>query len=67
MLRASTLGILLRYHTGPVKLSEAIRVSMEADAVSPILVEGHMQALDRRIPIVLQVTLRVEQLLYGLK
>ncbi|KAJ8664352.1 hypothetical protein QAD02_006014, partial [Eretmocerus hayati] len=54
MIRQSTLATLLRYHNGPVKLSNAMRESLARDPVAPILWEPHLVALDRRIPIVLQ-------------
>ncbi|XP_058796530.1 extracellular serine/threonine protein CG31145 [Phymastichus coffea] len=54
MIRQSTLATLLRYHNGPVRLSAALRESLSRDPLAPILWEPHLQALDRRIPVVLQ-------------
>lgn len=42
------------YHNGPKKLSEAMRNSLLSDPVSPVLLEPHLKALDRRIAIILQ-------------
>ena len=55
MLRSSTLSALLRFHTGPLSLGQALRQSTRADPVYPILVEPHFRAVDRRVGIVLQV------------
>ncbi|XP_078035744.1 extracellular serine/threonine protein CG31145 [Augochlora pura] len=54
MIRQSTLGILLKFHNGPVRLSEAIRESMAKDPVAPVLWEPHLTALDRRVRVILQ-------------
>jgi hypothetical protein len=51
------LTILLplhRYHNGPKKLSDAMRESTGADPISPVLWEPHLEALDRRVVIILQ-------------
>ncbi|XP_073995753.1 extracellular serine/threonine protein CG31145 isoform X3 [Rhodnius prolixus] len=53
-IRKSTLDVLLRYHTGDKRLSEALRESMAMDPVAPVLWEPHFTALDRRVGIVLQ-------------
>ena len=55
MLRSSTLSALLRFHTGPISLGQALRQSTRADPVYPILVEPHFRAVDRRVGIILQV------------
>ncbi|XP_071052238.1 extracellular serine/threonine protein CG31145 [Onthophagus taurus] len=54
MLRQSTLETLLKYHNGPVHLSEAMRRSMAKDPITPILWEPHLEALDRRVEIILR-------------
>lgn len=43
-----------RFHNGPIKLSEALRKSLSKDPVAPILWEPHLEALDRRIEIILR-------------
>lgn len=43
-----------RYHNGPKKLSDAMRESMTVDPITPVLWDPHLEALDRRIVIVLQ-------------
>ncbi|CAG9807717.1 unnamed protein product [Chironomus riparius] len=53
-IRASTLETLLKYHNGPKKLSDAMRESMTVDPISPVLWEPHLEALDRRVVIILQ-------------
>ncbi|XP_014233795.1 extracellular serine/threonine protein CG31145 [Trichogramma pretiosum] len=54
IVRRSTLATLLKYQTGPVRLSQAMRESMARDPLNPILWEPHLEALDRRVPLVLQ-------------
>ncbi|KAG5669134.1 hypothetical protein PVAND_017030 [Polypedilum vanderplanki] len=54
MIRASTLETLLKFHNGPKKLSDAMRESMKVDPIAPILIEPHLEALDRRVVIILQ-------------
>ncbi|XP_011630485.1 extracellular serine/threonine protein CG31145-like [Pogonomyrmex barbatus] len=54
MIRQTTLSTLLRFHNGPIRLSTAMRQSMVKDPVAPVLWEPHLEALDRRISIVLQ-------------
>ncbi|XP_045476439.1 extracellular serine/threonine protein CG31145 [Harmonia axyridis] len=54
MLRESTLQKLIRFHNGPIKLSEAMRQSMAKDPLTPILWEPHLVALDRRVEIILK-------------
>ena len=43
------------FHNGPTRLSIAMRQSMSKDPVAPVLWEPHLDALDRRINIILQV------------
>ncbi|XP_012255104.3 extracellular serine/threonine protein CG31145 [Athalia rosae] len=54
VIRQSTLGMLLKWHNGGVRLSEAIRKSLLSDPLTPVLWEPHYAALDRRVGIVLQ-------------
>ncbi|XP_076292908.1 extracellular serine/threonine protein CG31145 [Lasioglossum baleicum] len=54
MIRQSTLNTLLKFHNGPVRLSEAMRKSMAKDPVAPVLWEPHLAALDRRVRVILQ-------------
>ncbi|XP_063875211.1 extracellular serine/threonine protein CG31145-like [Scylla paramamosain] len=58
VLRHSTLASLLRFHTGPERLSSAMLTSMASDPLQPVLWPPHLAALDRRLNIVLQVTRR---------
>lgn len=46
--------LLFSYHNGPVKLSKAMRRSMAKDPVAPVLWEPHLEALDRRVEIILK-------------
>lgn len=43
----------IRFHNGKL-LSEALRDSMAADPIAPVLWEPHLIALDRRVGIILQ-------------
>ncbi|XP_020284605.1 extracellular serine/threonine protein CG31145 [Pseudomyrmex gracilis] len=54
MIRQTTLATLLRFHNGPMPLSAAMRQSMARDPVTPVLWEPHLEALDRRIDIILK-------------
>lgn len=54
MIRQNTLQTLLTFHNGPVKLSAALRKSLEKDPVAPVLWEPHLEALDRRVQIILR-------------
>ncbi|XP_066140145.1 extracellular serine/threonine protein CG31145 [Euwallacea fornicatus] len=54
LIRQSTLDTLLRFHSGPSKLSDALRRSMAKDPISPILWDPHLVALDRRVEIILK-------------
>ncbi|KAL2736438.1 extracellular serine/threonine protein [Vespula maculifrons] len=54
MIRQSTLGTLLKFHNGPIRLSAAMKQSMAKDPVAPVLWEPHLIALDRRIGMILQ-------------
>ncbi|XP_075558071.1 extracellular serine/threonine protein CG31145-like isoform X1 [Dermacentor variabilis] len=55
LLRRSTLRRLLSFHSGPVPLSAAMRRSLRRDPVDPVLTEPHLEALDRRVQLVLEV------------
>ncbi|KAL4717970.1 hypothetical protein ACJJTC_013009 [Scirpophaga incertulas] len=52
LVRHTTLQTLLKFHNG-IPLSKYLRESMKADPISPILWEPHLEALDRRIVIIL--------------
>lgn len=43
-----------RFHNGPKHLSDLLRESMQTDPLNPILWEPHLNALDRRVKIILQ-------------
>ncbi|KAH9421752.1 Golgi casein kinase, C-terminal, Fam20 [Dermatophagoides pteronyssinus] len=55
MIRNSTLQRLIDLHNGQIPLSELMNKSMNVDPVSPILTNDHLLALDRRLPIILNV------------
>lgn len=58
MVRASTLETLLRFHQGPISMGTALRESLRADALqerNPVLTEPHIEAVDRRVGLVLKV------------
>lgn len=53
-VRAATVETLLRFHNGPTKLSKAMEEAMTGDPVAPVLWRPHLDALDRRVDIVLR-------------
>ncbi|GBM77011.1 Extracellular serine/threonine protein CG31145 [Araneus ventricosus] len=55
VIRLSTFNRLYSFHTGSKRLSDLMRESMANDPISPVLIEPHLQALDRRIGKILQV------------
>lgn len=54
LMRTSTLHTLLKLHNSDNRLSGQLRDSLSKDPISPILWEPHLQALDRRVGIILQ-------------
>jgi len=54
VIRKSTLETLINFQTGPVSLSAAMRKSMKRDPLDPILWEPHLEALDRRLYLILK-------------
>lgn len=55
LLRRSTLRRLLTFHNGPEPLSVAMRKSLLRDPLYPIVTEPHLEALDRRVHLVLEI------------
>ncbi|XP_055300432.1 extracellular serine/threonine protein CG31145-like isoform X2 [Sitodiplosis mosellana] len=56
VIRSSTLKTLLSFHNGPKPLSQLMRESMASDpldALAPVLWEPHLEALDRRVDLIL--------------
>lgn len=53
-LKNISISVSSRFHNGPQKLSEAIRESMGGDPIAPVLWDPHLEALDRRVVIILQ-------------
>lgn len=49
MIRYSTFLKLVKLYIGPDKLSDIMKNSLTNDAISPILTEPHLYALDRRV------------------
>ncbi|XP_033150129.1 extracellular serine/threonine protein CG31145 [Drosophila busckii] len=54
LIRKTTLSKLLDFHNGPKALSQQLRESLSHDPISPVLWSPHLEALDRRIGIILQ-------------
>ncbi|XP_030559577.1 extracellular serine/threonine protein CG31145 isoform X2 [Drosophila novamexicana] len=54
LIRKTTLTKLLEFHNGPKPLSQVMRESLSEDPVSPVLWQPHLEALDRRVGIILQ-------------
>jgi hypothetical protein len=55
VIRHSTTSMLLSYHSGPVLLSAALNRSLSSDPIKPVLINQHLEAVDRRVGLVLQV------------
>ena len=55
VIRYSTISMLLSYHSGPVLLSAALNRSLSSDPIKPVLTNQHLEAVDRRVGLVLQV------------
>ncbi|KAH8414591.1 hypothetical protein KR215_009782, partial [Drosophila sulfurigaster] len=54
LIRKTTLTKLLEFHNGPKPLSQVMGESLSNDPVSPVLWQPHLEALDRRVGIILQ-------------
>ncbi len=56
MIREATLSRLLAFHNSPTaSLGQTLRANLEADPVTPVLLDDHIEAVDRRVAIILQV------------
>lgn len=49
VFRYSMLLKLLSFHKGPVHLGEALKRSMATEAIAPVLIDEHYEAVDRRV------------------
>ncbi|BFZ03731.1 hypothetical protein BsWGS_06770 [Bradybaena similaris] len=54
LIRLSTLAKFIKLYKGPNRLSEIMRLSLNSDPLSPVLMEADLEALDRRVGILLQ-------------
>ncbi|XP_055945977.1 extracellular serine/threonine protein CG31145-like isoform X1 [Argiope bruennichi] len=54
VVRLSTFNRLYSFHIGPKRLSDLMRESMANDPVAPVLIESHLEALDRRVEKILE-------------
>ena len=54
MIRVSTLQRLARLYAGPQPLSAIMGAALSKDQVSPVLLQAHLRALDRRLVKILQ-------------
>ncbi|GFN96857.1 extracellular serine/threonine protein kinase fam20c [Plakobranchus ocellatus] len=55
MIRQSTFAKLVKFYQGPDSLSHVMRTSLASDSLAPILLEPHLDALDRRLSKILHV------------
>jgi len=55
VIRQTTVSMLLSYHTGPTSLGAALNKSLSSDPINPVLTNQHLDAVDRRVGLVLQV------------
>ena len=49
IIRKSTFLKYVKLYTGSVPLSSFMRQSLARDPVAPVLIDGHLEALDRRL------------------
>ena len=54
LFRHSMLQKLLQFHQGPIHLGEALKRSLRTEAIHPVLVAEHYEAIDRRVNIILK-------------
>ena len=54
LLRFSTFEKIYMFYKGPKPLSDLMRESMSEDPVSPILLDSHLVALNRRVKLILK-------------
>ncbi|EDV92995.1 extracellular serine/threonine protein CG31145 isoform X2 [Drosophila grimshawi] len=54
LIRKATLIKLLEFHNGPKPLSVIMSESLNVDPVNPVLWQPHLEALDRRVGVILQ-------------
>ncbi|KRG02283.1 uncharacterized protein Dmoj_GI10702, isoform C [Drosophila mojavensis] len=54
LIRKTTLTKLLEFHNGPKPLSQILSESLSVDPISPVLWQPHLDALDRRVGVILQ-------------
>ena len=66
MIRLSTVERLLQLYSGPDRLSDVMRRSLEADDLESVLTEAHLVSLDRRLYIVLEEIYRCSQKVEGI-
>jgi len=59
MIRSITLDRLLKFHNGAadhkLSLGGALKLSLEQDPVTPVLLDAHFEAVDRRVGIILKL------------
>uniref|UniRef100_A0A915IVD4 FAM20 C-terminal domain-containing protein n=1 Tax=Romanomermis culicivorax TaxID=13658 RepID=A0A915IVD4_ROMCU len=58
VVRPSTLKTLLNFYAGPRTLGQSLAESLTKDPVDPVLSDGHLRAVDRRLEIILRVVHR---------
>lgn len=49
LIRKSTLLKYIKLYTGPDRLSDLMEQALKSDPVAPVLIKGHLNALDRRL------------------
>lgn len=58
LVRESTFIKLTKLYLGPERLSEILDLSLQSDPVYPILTKGHLNAVDRRVILILRTIAR---------
>ena len=66
-MRESTVRKLIDFQRGPEHLSDRLRRSLTGDLLPGVLTEAHLEAVDRRVVIILEHVLNCTRDLAGMK
>ena len=55
MIRFSTLDKLFNFQNSKISLGQSLKQNLESDPVSPVLLDAHYEAVDRRVHKILEI------------